>query len=180
VIDYENMRRVVVAGLKKHLNCPVIRSNQNEEKPSYPYVSYTVISLKGENNGTYGVYDDGTKRKPTTQTWSITVQSDDNSESVDLAVKAHEWLDDIGTVYLSDNGIAVQSVGNVGNRDNVITNNYEYRNGFDVVFVIESTIGSSETDTETIETVQINNSEYTKEPTEDELAEKLQRRLTGR
>lgn len=115
MIDYENLRETIVSGLKKHLGCPVIRSNQNIEPPPYPYVSYTIITLMGENNGTYGEYKDGMDRKPFTQTWSISALSDDDIESVTLAVKAREWLDRIGTTYMSDRDVVVQHIGSITN-----------------------------------------------------------------
>ena len=134
MIDYENMRNIVAKGLKDYLQCPVIRSNQNIEPPAYPYVSYTITTLASENKGTYGEYGDGQDRKPTTQTWSITAQSDTSGEDVTLIMKAREWLERVGSQYLNDNNVIVQSVGNVSNRDNVLTMEYEYKHGFDVVF----------------------------------------------
>ena len=134
MIDYENLRVTVVKGLKKYLGCPVIHSNQNAEPPPYPYVSYTVTTLMTANHGTYGVYSDGKARKPVNCVWSITAQSDNSVESVTLANKARTWLDYFGAVYLNDNNVIVQSVGNVTNRDNVLTADYEYKNGFDCTF----------------------------------------------
>ena len=151
MIDYENLRSTVVQGLKKYLRCPVIRSNQNAEPPPYPYLSYTVTLLMSENNGTYGKYDDGIARKPVTSRWSITALSDDNIESVTLANKARAWLDYVGTEYLNDNDVIVQSVGSVTNRDNVLTTEYEYRNGFDAVFWLYDEV--EEPETEQIESI---------------------------
>ena len=162
MFDYDGLRRAVATGLSKYLGCPVVRSNQNENPPSYPYVSYTIITLMSENKGTYGVYEEGNgviKRKPFTQTWSITVQSDNNNESVNLAIKAQEWLDQVGKVYLDDNNVIVQSVGSVTNRDNFLSVGFEYRNGFDVVFWLMNEI---QYETEEIEKTQINNIEYEK------------------
>lgn len=167
MIDYDNMRAVVGKGLKAYLKCPVRRSNQDEAPPAFPYISYTVTTLMSENKGSYGVYEDGVERKAVTQTWSITALSNDNSESVTLAVKAREWLDRVGTTYLSENNIVVQSVGNITNRDNYLTTGYEYRNGFDVVFWLYDEIRDMAEHDGTIETTQttINgkNEEYKKE-----------------
>lgn len=140
MIDYENMREVVKNGLETYLKCDVIHSNQDKPPPAYPYISYNITTLISANNGTYGEYEDGARRKPATQTWSITALSDDNAESVTLAVKAREWLDCFGTTYLSDNGVIVQSVGGITNRDNFLTAGYEYRNGFDAVFALFDTV----------------------------------------
>lgn len=159
LIDYENLRKTVVKGLKEYLNCPIIRSNQNAEPPKYPYLSYTIITPMSENNGTYGEYDDGKARKSVTQTWSITVQSDDNDESLNLANKAREWLDYVGTTFLNDNNVVVQSVSNVSNRDNIISIEYEYKNGFDVFFNVFDEVTSNIETVEDIESVSINGSE---------------------
>lgn len=153
MIDYDNMRRTIVKGLKTYLDCPVVRNNQNADPPAYPYVSYTITTLVRANNGTYGEYSDGVFRKPTVQTWSITAQSDDNAESVSLISKAREWFDRAGTLYLNDNNVIVQSVGSITNRDNVLTVGYEYKNGFDVDFWLYETVGN--TDSEIIETADI-------------------------
>lgn len=134
MIDNENLRLKVVKELKNYLQIPIIRGNQNAEPPKYPYLSYNVTTVASENNGTYGEYSDGIDRKPVTQTWSITVQSDDESEALQLALKAHDWLDHIGRAYLSDNHIIVQSITSVTSRDSILTIEYEYKKGFDIVF----------------------------------------------
>lgn len=160
MIDYENMRNIVVKGLKDYLQCPVIRTNQNEEPPKYPYVSYTITTLASENKGTYGEYSDGQDRKPITQTWSITAQSDKSGEDIDLIIKAREWLERVGSQYLNDNNIIVQSVGNVSNRDNVLTMEYEYKHGFDVVFWLFDTVANPNVvNNNYIEEVKFNNTD---------------------
>ena len=171
MIDYANIRRTIVQGLSKYLQCPVIRANQDAEMPAYPFVSYTITTLVGQNNGTYGEYEDGIDRKPVTQTWSISALSSDNEESVTLAVKSREWLDHVGTTFLSDNNVIVQSVGNITNRDNILTVEYEYKNGFDIVLSMFDEIGESlETDGE-IDTVLLNNSVIERPDYEARIAE---------
>ena len=155
MIDYENMRKIIVKGLKDYLKCPVIRQNQNAEPPSYPYVSYTITTLASENNGTYGVYSDGYDRKPITQIWSISAQSDKSGEDVDLIVKAREWFEHLGSQYLNDNDVIVQSTTSITNRDNILTMEYEYKHGFDVVFWLFDTVESKTKTTDTIESFEI-------------------------
>lgn len=157
MINFENIRNTVITGLENYLGCPVIRSNQNESPPHYPYLSYTVTTFMKENKGSYGLYEDNVERKPFTQTWSITVQSNNNSECLSLVNMAHEWLDLVGKTYLSDNGVIVQSVGSITNRDNFLTSEYEYRNGFDVVFWLMNEV---ERTTEEIETAKLTQVEY--------------------
>ena len=150
-----SLRLTVIKGLKEYMNVPVIRSNQNVEPPPYPYLSYTIINSVGQNNGTWGKYEDKKDRKPVTQTWSITVQSNDYNESLELAIKAHEWLDHVGTVYLNDSDVIVQSVSGISGRDNLISIEYEYRNGFDVVFWLLNEVQDTTENIGYIETAEI-------------------------
>lgn len=156
MIDYENMRTTIVKGLKEFLKCPVIRSNQNAEPPAYPFISYTITTLQSENKGTWQEYEQGIDRQAVTQTWSITILSDDNNESVLLANKAKAWLTRLGTLYLNDNQVIVQSAGNITNRDNILTSEYEYKNGFDVVFWLYDEVENTQRTTNYIKTVKYN------------------------
>lgn len=180
MVDFENIRETVVKGLKQYLNCPVIKSNQAAEPPPYPYVSYTVTTPIGHNRGTHGEYDDGVARKPVTHTWSITVQSDDDIECMTLANKAHDWLDYVGTTYLSDNKVTVQSVTDVQNRDNFLTADYEYKKGFDCFFNCFDEIRSNYETGEYIEEVNIDGEEIRMPRTDEELINQLGERLSGR
>ena len=167
MIDYKKLRTTVVSGLKEYLKCPVIRNNQNAEPPAYPYVSYTITTPVGANRGTHGIYDDGKARKLVTCIMSITAQSDDDIECITLANKAHDWLDYVGAVYMDDNDIVVQSVGNITNRDNVITAEYEYKKGFDCTFSLFDEVEIP--DNGTIETLTL----------EEDMIAKLENRLDG-
>lgn len=179
MIDYEKQRKVVAEGLSAYLKIPVIQSNQNAPLPDYPFISFTITTLMSKNNGTDSVYeDDDIEVKGVTQTWSVSALSDKNDESVKYANKAREWLDRIGSTYLNDNDVIVQTIGNITNRDNVISTEYEYKNGFDVVFQMYD---KSEIDldiTGWIESATINEVEYTGE-SQDEIIERLQKRLRG-
>lgn len=156
MIDYDNMRATVVKGLKKFLECPVIRSNQNAEPPAYPFISYTITMLQSENKGTWQEYEQGIDRQAVTQTWSISALSDDNNESVVLANKARAWLTRLGTSYLNEHKVIVQSAGNITNRDNILTSEYEYKNGFDVVFWLYDEVENTSRITNYIENIEHN------------------------
>lgn len=179
MIDFKQFRKTVATGLRDYLGCPVIRSNQNEEPPEYPYVSYTIRILLSENKGTYGEYEDGIDRIPRTQTWSISALSDDEEESVLLSAKAQEWFQRVGTLYLNDNGVVVQSVGSITPRDNILTIEYEYKKGFDVVFWLLDETENTTEQTGYIETVEIGNKTLEPETTTEELNERLENRLEG-
>lgn len=180
MIDFDAIRKTVVKGLKDYLNIPVIRSNQAGEVPPYPYLSYTITTALSANNGTWGKYEDGIDRKPVTQTWSLTVQSDDMREAMELTIKAHEWLEHVGRAYLNDNGVIVQSITGISNRDNMLTVEYEYRNGFDMVLWLLSEAEDTVTVTGYVEGVEFEGREHPVEPTDEyELNLALERRLDG-
>ena len=146
MINTETIKTTVVTGLGIYCGVPVIRSNQNELPPVYPYLVFTVITPESENNGTFGEYEDGIDRRPSSQGWSISAVADTHSESLRLASKAKDWLDRVGTTYLNDRGVICQETTAVTNRDSFLTVEYEYRNGFDATFWTLSEIESDDAD----------------------------------
>ena len=113
------MEKIVLDGIKAHLKnyefrpCQVIRQNQNSPAPSYPYVSYTVLTPNAADQKGWSTVEGGRHFKPVRQIWSITVQSDRCQES---------------------HGIVPEKVTSITSRDTLLTVDYEYRNGFDVTF----------------------------------------------
>lgn len=179
MIDFENIQLVVARGLKNYCKCPVICSNQKKKPPSYPYISYTITTLAGENKGSYGVNEDGTESKSVPHIWSITAVSGNDIESMTIAYKAREWLDRVGSTYFNDNNVNLVSVGSVTNRDNFLTVEYEYRKGFDVFFSVNDVIGDTTEQDGYIETAEIGGINVDKPPTVEELNDMLSKRLDG-
>lgn len=137
MIDTSGLMKTVVGGLKKYLDCEVVRANQTARKPKYPYVGFNITTLSSENKGTLAKWEEqGKLVKPVTQTWSITARSRDYDESVRLANKAHDFLEYFGSQYLTDNNVIVESVGSVTDRSNLLTSEYEYAYGFDCFFTV--------------------------------------------
>ena len=130
--DLEAIRETIAEGLSKSAGIPVIRSNTTGTLPKYPFISYTIRQLLDDRKGTWGEYDDGKDRIPTTQIWSVTVQSDDFAECMFYAQKAYLFFARLGLQDLKDAGITVEEVGAMTNRDTLLTVGYEYRYGFDV------------------------------------------------
>ncbi len=157
MIDTDYLQKTVASGLKKYLNCPVIRSNQTAKLPKYPFVTFTITTPASENRGTYGEYDDDTARKPCIQTWSITAHSDNYAESLELANKARTWLDYSGVGYLNDNGVIVQSVGQIADRSNLLTVGYQYSQGFDCFFWLFDEAENKVKQIGTIDEIDLNN-----------------------
>lgn len=148
----ESIEGTVINGLQSWLkakgyNCPVIMANQTAPIPEYPYIAYTVTTPIQSNMKGYSVADDGTRYKELVQTWSFTVQSGDADESSNVVMLAYDWFALTGRIYLTDNGIVVQRVGNIGNRDNLLSIEYEYRRGFDVDFLLISKLSKEDCET---------------------------------
>ncbi len=180
MVDIKHIRTVLAKGLKEYVQCLVVRGNQTGKMPDYPYLGYNITTPTSQNKGTYGIYEDGTARKPVGLTISITSHSDDYDEAVAIASKAREWLDYVGTIYLKDNGIDIQSVGAVSDRSNLITSEYEYSQGFDCFISTFDVIENAEQAGEgEIETATINQTEYVKPESYDEVNERLENRLDG-
>lgn len=156
MLDLKTMRTTVASGLKEYLEgVPVIRGNQTAPVPAYPYVVYNLTTPSGENKGTYQQHDDGVDRLLVQSIWSFSSLSDDFDESIMLATKAREWFLNSGRVWLSDRGITVQSATNITNRDNILTVEYERKNGFDVVFSVFDEVTNPASTTEYIERAEI-------------------------
>ena len=143
MVDFSTIRDHITAMIKGHLNIEVIRVNQNAPPPDYPYIGYTVTTLMKANNGTYSEYVENDVRvycKEFQQIWSFTVYSADDLQSKSIAIALYDYLDSIGSVELAENGIVIQKIGDITNRDTLLTIDYEYRNGFDVTFAFMNEI----------------------------------------
>lgn len=143
MVELSTIRKTITDSIKKSLDIEVIRVNQNAPPPAYPYIGYTVTTLMKTNNGTYSEYvEDNIKvfRKEFQQIWSFTVYADNDLQSKEIAIRLYDYLDNIGAVDLAENGIVIQLIGDITNRDTLLTVDFEYRNGFDVTFAFMNEI----------------------------------------
>lgn len=149
MIDHRANEIVIVDGLKAYLStatrpCEVVRQNQVAEAPPYPYVSYTVTTPLSADRGSYCESEDGRLYRDTLQTWSFTVQSSDQDEAMSLGMKMFDYFTAVGVVPLADKNITIRRVTNLTTRDNMISIQYEYRNGLDVTFGLLYEISSEQ------------------------------------
>ena len=136
MIDYEKMRTAVPKGLTEYLKVPVIRGNQTGKRPTGSFMIYNPTTIASANNGTWQQHADGIDRLMVRSIWSFTSISDDYDASISNAIRAREWFLHTGRIWLSEQGIIVQSCTDITNRDNILTVEYERKNGFDVVFYV--------------------------------------------
>lgn len=145
MIDQKSINIIITEGIKEITGCEVVKSNlAGAPIPPYPYISFSILNTE-TRKGTYA--GKGTRYLPLTQTWSFTVQGDDDDVTMITALKARDWLEEAGRLQLSDRGIIVQRVSAVQNRDTLLTVAYEYRKGFDVVLSLMNEVQVSETET---------------------------------
>lgn len=135
MIDQKQINKVMINALKEVCGCEVIRANQSAMLPDYPFVSYNIVNPLISKNRSYAEYADR-REKEITQVWSITVQSDTDAEALVIVMTARDWLEETGFLVLQDAGIAVRKVGEITNRDNLISIDYEYRKGFDFTLAL--------------------------------------------
>ena len=139
MIDHRANEIVIVDSIKAYLTtekrpCEVVRQNQVAEVPPYPYVSYSVTTPVDEASGAYSEAEDGTLYRDVLQTWSFTVQSDDEEEALTLAMRIYDFFSVAGVTHLADHNITVRRTRSITARDNLISIEYEYRKGLDVTF----------------------------------------------
>lgn len=134
------INKIIVDGLQNFVSCPVIKSNLSTPTPKYPYISFTITSPVLPKGGTDARLGNGIYAVYTSQVWSLTIASDNDNESFCLAEKAWEWFKRAGRLYLSDNEVIVREISGISCRDNLLTNRYEYRQGFDVTFAFTKLI----------------------------------------
>lgn len=155
MIDLDKIRSIVPNGMSEYIGIPIIRGNQSKRAPSHPYGTYNITTIAAANNGTWQQHEDGVDRLLVRSTWSFTFITDDWLQSIMYASNAREWLTHTGRVLLADNGITVQSVTDITNRDNILTVEYERKNGFDVVFYIYDEAANPSSQTGYIESVSL-------------------------
>lgn len=154
MVNFSTIRHVITSAIEAHIGKPVIRTNQDATPPEYPYIAYTITTLMRTNNGTYGEFIEEDKngaskkyyRKEFQQVWSFTACADDDLTSKELALQLYDFLDNIGALDLAEDGVVIQRIENITNRDNLLTNGYEYRNGFDVFFAFMNEIEGDNAD----------------------------------
>jgi hypothetical protein len=143
------VRDLIIPELNRFCAAPIIEADQTGNKPNGPHATFKFTSPRfkdigqAEETGHYEalfvtpymiseVYQ--IKRVEHFKiTISITAIDEDIDGSMDLASKLHEWFDFYGSEILDIGKIAVVEKTDIQNRDVFIAEDYERRNGFDVI-----------------------------------------------
>ena len=153
MIDYKQIKRVIVGHIKQRTGHEVVLQASNDPQPSYPFCSYTITSpylpVSRSLVGSDIVED-------VEIVFSLTWHSQDATQAQELAHKtAMAFQTPSGVQILSDSQIAVVKIESFQNRDTFLTIDSERRVGFDIRIRIRH-VATDET-TETIETVILPN-----------------------
>ncbi len=166
MIDFAQIRDDVINGLHGFMELIICEMEHIKKKPPYPFLAYKFIvpfnpqggqpietgSLVESKDPAWEHDYEYTRISHDTMTLSITTYSKNSDESHQLALKAHSWFSFYGYEYLAEKGIIVSRLMSVQPRDTLIINDYERRQGFDVVLRVVSELKRT---VETIESVEI-------------------------
>lgn len=155
-LELIKLRNSIVKLLYEHTKRPVVMLRQNADRPleegknhvDYPFLGYnfvaTHINDKGmgnlsavhvpSQNSNFKVDLLESLELMSKFSMSFTAYSRDESLSKDLAMKAWEFFKFTGYHLLARENLVVVDVMNVSNRDIFDVDDYERREGFDVVF----------------------------------------------
>lgn len=162
MINYTGTRNVIVKELAAYLGFPVVMLEQAAKKPPYPFVGYKITTTYNPEQGqsieinetvpsVTSEYEYDIERTVTEQptiTISVTAYSKIEEESTELALQAREWFRFQGEDILDGLNIVVVETTPVQNRDILLVEAYERRQGFDVILRI------SDQSTKRIDTIE--------------------------
>ena len=115
-------------------------ADQMGERPKVPHATYKLTTPYGKAVGQAeetGVVIDGKYKLQRLSDYKTTISftsyAMDDDDSVALAQKIYDWFSFAGVDVLQSIGVAVADQTDVINRDAFVIEDYERRNGFDVI-----------------------------------------------
>lgn len=133
-------KNIIIKGLYEHLSQPVIPNDDVNNRPSYPFVDYSLtaqIDFDGLGNEVYTDYAEDLKNTLEIEpqaSISFNAYSNDDLEAFNLAKKMWDYFKHIGINDLRWNNIVIVTVYPIENRTVLEVDEYEIRYGFDVIF----------------------------------------------
>lgn len=139
-MNVKELRAVLIPAIKKHCGAPIIMADQMGERPEVPHATYKLTTPYGKAVGQAeetGVVINGEYKLQRLSdyktTISFTAYAMDDDDSVTLAQKIYDWFSFAGVDVLQSIGVAVADQTDIINRDAFVIEDYERRNGFDVI-----------------------------------------------
>ncbi|MCM3143043.1 hypothetical protein [Brevibacillus sp. MER 51] len=144
MIPFKAIRSAIVQPLTAHLSLPVIEMNGGGDMPKHAFLTYD-FSGPEDAHGFPIEYQEGNNlRHVGTVSFTVSFLSyaDDKATSIENAIRARDWLKRDGRELLKDRvNVIVTEIGTIENRDVLIVDDWERRQGFDVTFrTIDETV----------------------------------------
>ena len=153
-MTFVQARDAIVAGLEKHIGCPVVLSDQIADRPEFPYCYYSVLTPRTSNHafGLHEVAGDEEqgyrhiRSEPVEATMSFTFCGQNREgeggsyiygedEALGLVEKGHGFFLLSGhCILVGSEDIVIRNIGSVANRSGFVVEDTVRRYGFDVRF----------------------------------------------
>lgn len=137
MIPFKAIRSAIVQGLSAYLSLPVIEMNGGGDMPTGPFLTYDFADFESARGFPIEYQEDNNLRQVGTVPFTVSFLSyaDDKATSIENAMKAQDWLKRDGRELLKDQvNVIVAEIGRNENRDVLIADEWERRQGFDVTF----------------------------------------------
>lgn len=157
MIPFKTIRLTIVSQLSTHLNLPVIEMNGGGELPTSDFLTYDIADME-ESMSSITVQKNGQIIQQMDAPFSASFLSyaSDKATSIENAMRARDWFRSVGYQSLKDINVVVAGMGTIENRDVLIGDEWERRQGFDIDFRTKSIVAMP---LEYIDTTNIQRSE---------------------
>ena len=135
-MNISELRAALIPKIKTFCNVPIIEADGNGPTPSGSFATYKFTTAYAKDVGRpIEVFETNklTRQDSYKVTISLSAYDMDDDVSRDLAQKIWDWFDFFGQDDLLTANVAVVELSNIVNRDAFVVENYERRNGFDVI-----------------------------------------------
>lgn len=140
-MNIKDLKALLIPAITKHCKAEIIMADDMGDKPEVPHATYKITTGYGKGVGRAEEVHEETasggvilKRTETYKvTISFTAYAMDEDDSLELAQYIYDWFTFHGFSILSKVGITVADQTDITNRDAFVVENYERRNGFDVI-----------------------------------------------
>lgn len=156
-----DIKNLLIPQIAQYTGTLIFGADQPGDKPNGSYATFKITSpyIKGVGQNNEYVHSTTTGEYQLTQeneykfVISFTAYDLDEDISFDLAQQIYDWFAFFGQDWLYNNDMVIKDMAAVQNRDILILDGYERRNGFDVTLATTRILA---TEIDIIEHVEIN------------------------
>ncbi|MGG0756264.1 phage neck terminator protein [Brevibacillus laterosporus] len=137
MIPFKAIRSAIVQGLATYLTLPVIEMNGGGDIPKRAFLTYDFADIEDARGFPIEYQNDNNLQQVGTVPFTVSFLSyaNDKATSIENAMKARDWLKRDGRELLKDQvNVIVSEIDPIDNRDVLIGDEWERRQGFDVTF----------------------------------------------